>query len=269
MQPGASGGRSGALTTSGVIAIVISALWALFALIMFIVAITIDELTDDDDFAGIDDLGDAAAGVFFAIGIVILAAVVWSIIAAAKMLQRRSWGRVATIVNFSIWGVLTLLFAIGSLAGSSDDPDTVTIDEESEGDAGSALLWFVHVGGCVAVVACAAQRSVGESIRAHESRLMGGTYGFGAPPPFYGAPPQAQPNYGAPPQAQPTYSPPPSYGGTEPTYAEPSRPESPPYAPPNAEPPSPPPAAPPLPPEPGPPDQPPPPPPPPWGAPPR
>jgi hypothetical protein len=276
---------------SGIVAIVVSALWGLFGVLMFILAITIDEATDDEEFLGVDDIGDAAAGVLFVVGLVILGCVVWSIIAAAKMLQRQGWGRIATIVNFSIWAFVTVLIAFASLAGSDDDPDTRTIDESSDSNGGAAALWFVHAGACVAVVACAAQRSVSEEIRAQEALTMRSTYGgYGAPvnygvpgqrPPGYGAPP-GQPGYGAP-QGQPGYGAPgqvpPGYGGggpTQPQQPQPPRPPAgpygspppaPPQAPPNALPPSPPVSPPPRPPEPpGPPDpnQPPS-----WGTPPR
>lgn len=189
--------RSGTTIASGVMAIVLSALWCLVGIVLLFAAAFFDAATDDTpDWA--DDLSDGVAAVFLLMAAVVLACAIWSIVAAANLIRRRSWARMATIITFSIWSALAGLGFIGTLTG-----------EESEGgDVVLALIWF---SACALVVAFAAVRATREDV---ESAARAGDWGGGMPPPG------VQPPYGAP---APPYGAPPGPGGPPPAQLGPPR----------------------------------------------
>jgi hypothetical protein len=216
--------RSSTTTAAGVIGIVLSSLWGLLGAFLMLAAIVVEDLFDEADndgaLEGFEDAGDVASGVFVFFGLIVLAAVAWSIIASANLLKRRRWGRVGTIVTFSIWGGLSALFLVFALAGSASDDDdfdstSSRFDDDTESNsAGGAVIWFINAAGCVTVVALAAQRSVADDVNAAEAGMRPGFASpYGAPPPGYGAP---APGYGAPAFGSPgPPPPPPGYGGPQ------------------------------------------------------
>lgn len=202
--------RSATTTAAGVVGIVLSALWSLFGLLLLVVAAVVGGATDgtenEDPFIEVVATGVGAA--LAVVGVLLLAFAAWSVVTSAQLVRRRRWARVATLITFSIWGALSVVFFVATLAGSGDDEERASTRFEGEetaqdDDTAGAVMWLVNAAACGTVIVLAAQRSVGEDIAAAE-----GGYGpngvaspYGAPPPGYGAPVYGRPpapGYGSP-----------------------------------------------------------------------
>lgn len=185
--------RAGTTIASGVIGIILSSLILLGGLFVMLMALVVDDLSDDA-VLGLDDAGDSLAIFLAVIGLLVIGCAVWSIIACANLIRRRPWARLAVIITFSIWSAFSGLGTIGSLA----DPDG--------GDVLVNLIWLT---GCVLTVVFAAVRSTKDDVEG------GLTASFAAqpPPPGFGtmSPPHPPggPGYGAPAQGPGLPPPPP------------------------------------------------------------
>lgn len=192
--------RSGTTTTSGVIGIVLSSLWVLIGVFFLWAALVIRDASDDLPFGG-DDVGEGVSTGFAFLALLILGCSIWSIVACANLIRRRSWGRMGTIITFSIWTALAVLGIVSAL-GSEDS------------NGGGIFVSLVWLGACIAVVWLAAVRATKLDV---EQTSAAGGFGvpYQPPPPLYGTDPQGPaappPGWGAPPLV-PNPAPPPPYG---------------------------------------------------------
>lgn len=105
---------------AGVIAILVSAAWCLVAFGLLTMALVFDAVADDGPEL-VEDISAGIAAELGLVGLVILSCAIWSIVAAANLIRRRPWARVATIVTFSIWSTTAGLTLMGAIADESDD----------------------------------------------------------------------------------------------------------------------------------------------------
>lgn len=191
--------KSGTTTAAGVVGIILSAVWVLFGLFALFLALVIRDVTSDEDWL----FGDAGRGIStaFAFGaVLILACAIWSIVAAANLIRRRRWARLAVIITFSIWTALAALTFAGALSDFDD------------GD-GAGLFWtLLWLGGCVLVVVMATVPATKQDVEHAADRQppvpppLYGTdlAGYDMPPPGYDEPPPPPPapRPGLPPTGQ-------------------------------------------------------------------
>lgn len=181
--------RAGTTIASGVIGIVLSAIMLAIGLFIMLMALIVDDLSDDA-MPGVDDAGDALATIMIVAGLIVSGCAAWSIIACANLIRRRPWARMAVIVTFSIWSILSGLGVIGALS-----------DQSNSGGILSNLVWLA---GCVLTVVFAAVHSTKADVEAN----LTGSFAVQPPPPGFGPmPPQARPSGGQRGYGDPTQGP--------------------------------------------------------------
>ena len=103
----------------GVLAIVVSALWAILAALGLLLGIALLAGSDNDEVAGFDEFFDFAGTFLIGLAAVVLIIAIWGITIGVNVIQGDTWARVAGFITFG-------LFCLASVATLFGDNNTNT-----------------------------------------------------------------------------------------------------------------------------------------------
>lgn len=204
--------RAGTTTAAAVIDFLLSALFALFTIVLIIIGFVAlgSTRSAERELPGLGSrLAGAVGGILLGLGLLLAGACVWSIVVGVKVLQRRNWARWAGVVTFAI-------FALSSLTGLGGSRSNSTSSSSSNSSPAFAVVLFLANALVVVLLLLPATKRDFERARP--------SGGYGIPPPAYGyaqpgyppgqpggyPPPGQQPSGYPPPPPQPGWGPPPT-----------------------------------------------------------
>lgn len=130
-----------AARSGGVLAIVLSSLWALPALAAVVLGVMLVISGRDDDGWTVAGFAEFFGGALAVAGGIVLAAGILGIVLGARMLKGR--GRVAPAVVFTIFALISGLFLVASIA------------DETGADPGGIVVFGANTAACAAIAVCA------------------------------------------------------------------------------------------------------------------